>query len=355
MLFHSADAHGHCMDVDLPAPQAREVLEEEVSRYTNHICDLRSRINSLAPVSVLHSEILCEIFLRAARGVNDYEGRHWRSKYGWISISHVCRHWRSVALSCSVLWSELHLPHASHEFLQELLVRSGTAPLTVTYLKWETSGWGGHAVTAPTSLEQVAMAMILGSYHLERVRSLSLTFGHTGHDEILRLLNGPAPLLESLDITCVSMSDISSDAYDCVHQFIHHPETRRLRRLELYNLTMRWSTIVLPQLTHLNIRSEGRFTLLVDVEELMSSITYMNNLEELVINNALKPKPFDMSTVSNTFALPRLHTLSIQEGCSNCVHLLNRLEVPSLLYLNLGVSHFSGSIRSWLTQYRRRH
>ncbi|KAJ7706923.1 hypothetical protein B0H17DRAFT_572757 [Mycena rosella] len=80
-------------------------------------------------------EILGEIFLASIPALGRTEDRahfHW-------SLSHVCRHWRTSALSFPKLWSFLDLEQtqeneeytsSSLDFLQAYLQRSGTHPLT---------------------------------------------------------------------------------------------------------------------------------------------------------------------------------------------------------------------------------
>ncbi|KAH7912408.1 hypothetical protein BJ138DRAFT_794167 [Hygrophoropsis aurantiaca] len=58
-----------------------------------------------------------------------------RSRYSrsrslmWIGVTHVCRHWRQVALAFPALWTLLVLENSS--WTEQLLIRSKMAPLVI--------------------------------------------------------------------------------------------------------------------------------------------------------------------------------------------------------------------------------
>ncbi|KAI0342823.1 hypothetical protein BDW22DRAFT_1329948, partial [Trametopsis cervina] len=56
----------------------------------------------------------------------------WRPRqkarfYGWLYITHICRHWRNIALSVSDLWSHILLTDV--DCVSAFLDRSGQVPL----------------------------------------------------------------------------------------------------------------------------------------------------------------------------------------------------------------------------------
>lgn len=324
---------GHHVHVDLPTPQAREAIGEEIARYSWHILNLKSTLNALTPISTLPPEILCEIFLYTA-GVDIHEQyvvKERRKSYGWICVSHVCRHWRAVALSCPSLWSRLDVKAASRELLETLLVRSRGAPLIVSY-----TGWGRRSTPAIPWSEQEAIAMVLES-HLQRTRSLSLSVSHQDQNTVLNMLSGPSPLLESLELHCDTSSAVSHVAYAQVHELLHHPETR-VRCLKLHYFSMRWPTVNLPHLTRLNITGGQSSATQQDIGHLLIALASMQALEELTLDRSVT-LPFDgtMSDVSAQVVLSRLRTLCLHDYMPECIAVLNQLNTPSLLCLDLEV------------------
>ncbi|KAI0043363.1 hypothetical protein FA95DRAFT_1474888, partial [Auriscalpium vulgare] len=95
----------------------------------------RARRNALlAPVS-LPVELLARIFAMVATTEhgNDADcvrnARTEESALGWIRVTHVCQRWRSAALACPTLWTEIDT--VLGEGVAELLARSCNAPLSV--------------------------------------------------------------------------------------------------------------------------------------------------------------------------------------------------------------------------------
>ncbi|KAF6756790.1 hypothetical protein DFP72DRAFT_809833, partial [Ephemerocybe angulata] len=80
--------------------------------------DSEARRGSLLPD--LPPEILAAIFLLVPRDEGDTS---------WISVTHVCRLWREVALDCSRFWSDLN--SVPPRFMEFALARSKGAPITV--------------------------------------------------------------------------------------------------------------------------------------------------------------------------------------------------------------------------------
>ncbi|KAF6759713.1 hypothetical protein DFP72DRAFT_806277, partial [Ephemerocybe angulata] len=80
--------------------------------------DSEARRGSLLPD--IPPEILAAIFLLIPRDEGDTS---------WISVTHVCRLWREVALDCSCFWSDLN--SVPPRFMEFALARSKGAPITV--------------------------------------------------------------------------------------------------------------------------------------------------------------------------------------------------------------------------------
>ncbi|KAI0277170.1 hypothetical protein BGY98DRAFT_900306, partial [Russula aff. rugulosa BPL654] len=93
------------------------------------IRSLLTRRNTLVPISVLPPEILARVFHLLVRKEPPFCGR--RKNLGWIRVTHVCRHWRQVALGDSSLWSKISGMLANTKWISEMLARAKNAPLDI--------------------------------------------------------------------------------------------------------------------------------------------------------------------------------------------------------------------------------
>ncbi|KAF8652874.1 hypothetical protein AX16_004095 [Volvariella volvacea WC 439] len=50
--------------------------------------------------------------------------------YQWITITHICRAWRTLTLICPTLWTAIYIPPAQPDLVDELLLRSQPLPLS---------------------------------------------------------------------------------------------------------------------------------------------------------------------------------------------------------------------------------
>lgn len=315
----------------LSTPQARRAIEDEIQFYSAHILHLRTVLNSLAPISTLPPETLCAIFSHATEtdGSNAYKNAAaYRSM---VNISHVCTHWRDVALGCPTLWSTLYLEAIAPQDISEIFRRSQEAPLAISWIADDNPSSLNRITT--TSDQDLARAL---RSQLWRVRTLSLRLRHGKENRILRELDAPAPLLESLTIHCTMVT--SSKAHVNISQLLHHPEN--LRQLELICVPIGWSQVTLPHLTHLTIsgRPHMHTNYYVHVEFLLSAIARMPMLEDLRIIAALADSSTVLLTESSQITLPYLRSLRVEENAFHCSRFLRDLVIPSLCQLSLDMS-----------------
>ncbi|KZT65072.1 hypothetical protein DAEQUDRAFT_559354 [Daedalea quercina L-15889] len=189
-----------------PAP-TREAINDRAAHHHSCIITLKTQLNTICPISVLPPEVLSEVFLHRAAD--------WRVKkpyipvvHDWLPLSHVCKHWRSVALGCPALWSSLKVT-GSCEWMAELLARSKRLPLTVYIISR-----GPLAGSSTSQPPNESIELVLSS--LERIRVLSITSIPGRSETSFELLDGPAPLLNSL-----SVSDLSSYFTSELHLRVH--------------------------------------------------------------------------------------------------------------------------------------
>ncbi|KAI0056494.1 hypothetical protein BV25DRAFT_1786018, partial [Artomyces pyxidatus] len=102
-------------------------LEEEEIAVQHVLSSIRTRQNSLAPVSSLPSEVLAIVFKFAYEHASSRENL---SLLGWIEATYVCRRWRQVALDHLSLWGHISL-HASPAWIEVMLARSQSSPIFI--------------------------------------------------------------------------------------------------------------------------------------------------------------------------------------------------------------------------------
>lgn len=117
------------MHNSMPVEDIRDVIRREVElrRATVHglyeeIAELQSIHNLVAPINSLPPELLNMIF----SCVEDASTENT----DLISVTHVCRHWRDIALHAPILWTRIALKHP--EGVRTFLDRSKALPLRVS-------------------------------------------------------------------------------------------------------------------------------------------------------------------------------------------------------------------------------
>ncbi|KAI0718492.1 hypothetical protein C8Q72DRAFT_135905 [Fomitopsis betulina] len=289
--------------------------------------------NALAPISTLPPEILSNIFLRiAGRGSADPARWEPRMVGRWIHVTHVCTSWREVALQCTPLWSHLHVPD-SPKILEELLVRSRSAPLSITL-----------QLRAMDTVDVEASAStLLGLCALHRVRALLVAVDeeYVPTSEVLEWLGGRAPMLDSLKITGVLNSSKSSALRSAISRMLTHPETRALRSLSTKLCCPDWRGTTFHGLTRLDVYGDYGPSG-IGATSLLKGLACMPCLEELrlfrVFNNDVDHGNLDLETLRSPIILPRLRQLAIRDECQPLTgKLLSNLRTPCLRHLDLHV------------------
>ena len=139
-----------------------------------------------AQIDKLPPETLAAIFVHLSKQQPDSPGRS--SSYfveDLLSITHVCRFWRQVAINAPELWTEITMKNP--EAVEAFLERSGAVPLNVDLHL-------GPGTEPPCGiLEAVAP-------HSHRFRRFSIFAPPEAHYDPFAAFTGPAPLLERLEI-----------------------------------------------------------------------------------------------------------------------------------------------------------
>lgn len=222
---------------------AQADIDGEIQRLNNCICSLKSRRNSLCPVSRLPPEVLSEVFLVLAEQLQA-QGR-FKADFKWTTVAHVCRLWRDIALQHGRLWGKIDMtePDRTREFLD----RSKGAPLAIRQ-------------SFTGSLAELPPAFTCPSYRYRELH-LSAKEGQLGPN-VLQVLSSPihAPVLESLAL------EVSDNYPECIlPPTVFDYKAPVLTRLQLQNVRLEWPSSLFPSLTHLSIQSVSPWVRLTSV------------------------------------------------------------------------------------------
>jgi hypothetical protein len=216
---------------------SRKRMKEEIALLETSARALRSRYNTLSITARLPPGVLSTIF----ESVRHESATRIASpdRIRWIKVTHVCTHWRRVALECPSLWADI--PISNPSWVEEVLKRSKMAPLTLV-------------ARLPTYCSRGAKMIRIALTSMPRIQRLSLR-DYGGKDELGPILAGvlsPAPLLESLSL---KFGNINSTPVCVLPRHIFGGKAPRLRELDLQDCSLHWDSPLLRSLTSLKITS----------------------------------------------------------------------------------------------------
>lgn len=292
---------------------AQQQIDQEIDTLAGSIRALKTRRNALSPISRLPPEMLSKIFTTIALD-SIHQSIYSAGHADWIkSTSHVCQHWRDVALGCPNLWTGILFDQS--KWVGEMLKRSKKAPLIL------------RAIVHPATVETMRLAMS----HISRTRELHIMAPTKTLESLFPPEPLNAPCLESL---CLSNSiDYYSFAYtndrytipDDIFQNAH-----RLRHLELIKCGISWTStsfrlVGLSHLTLVELSPRPTTKQLIDVLENMS------NLKTLNFQHSTLTLPGGQTTHSppdRTAHLPCLSHMTLEYHIPECADILNHLSFP---------------------------
>ncbi|KAF9241062.1 hypothetical protein BU15DRAFT_73546 [Melanogaster broomeanus] len=283
--------------------EAHARIDNEIALLKLPICALLTRKNALLPVSRLPCEILATIFLYQAYSF--YQDprylaiRPWGAP-PWANVSYVCRHWRSVALSCPSLWSFLFV--SSPRWTDELLSRSKMVPLRIR-------------IDGVFSDQEAMILFEKVTTDVTRIQDLSLelpTLPCNLVEGILSKLSTPAPLLHTLRLS--------------------------LRTLELNHCHIPWSSPVFTALSTLRLRDIASSSQ-PSMTELLAMLRHIPDLAHLYLENALSSAEDILASqrylLSECVDLPQLLRLALVAPFSTVVVFLSNVTIPSKTELRI--------------------
>lgn len=302
-----------------------------VEFYRDEILKLYMHWNSLQPVSQPPPEVLLEIFKTY---IAHYE-EHGPPRWVTITITHVCRQWRSLAVDYPTFWTSIDL-YAGAAYLQAILPRTKTAPLKIF-----TPACAFHR-PFPDDVKPILEALL--ARETSRIQQLSLI----GVSLSTKLRS--TPILRKLGLDNMLDSDIDLAMFSDI---IYGDAAPSLEEIWLNGFDWTHRPIHHPNLKHFTFHGAG---IVVSVEELISTLKHSPLLETLVLSGCLSYH-MDRSepAYDGTASLEHLRAISLHSNITTGLNLLSCMSIPSIEEIFIGgrrdgeVTHSSAMADfSWL-------
>jgi hypothetical protein len=310
-----------------PPVVAISAVDREIDSARQFVRSLLTRRNALVPVSLLPPEILSRVFHLLKEAV---PRSHGGRKLGWIRVTHVCRHWRQVALNDSSLWARIWGTPTSAKWISEMLTRAKNAPLDIELDDLITSS---------------AEALLMIPPHLSHTRQLRLhNLSGLSSDNVREIYSRDAPALEHFELTAPTYSPISFP--DLGGNLLFKGHAPRLRTLSLSRVVIPWSFIPRGQLTRLEIvcpDEDGDCP--GDLNQLIDLLVNCPALEILRLDSCL-PSQLTGLPYGRTIHLPHLSRLRLCGSTSRILNMLKMLKLLSSTTLHLNCTSKITSIHN---------
>jgi hypothetical protein len=319
---------------DVPAltSKAQTEIDDELAALKERMRSLRTRRNSLSPISSVPPEILGAIFVHHVQQTQLLHAPDTPAVLSWLKIGHVCHHWREVTLGTPELWATPFLN--SLRATEEMLSRSKMVPLKLkTGRRYR--------------MDCVQKTLV----HIERLQEVSLPFfNHVFENgatyrciaEFLdKLSSCSAPKLQSL------LFEVGFQQTPRIVIPSSFPAPN-LRSLQIKHCDLSWASSVLTGLTVLSIKNLSP-ECLPTLDQLISALRRMPALHTLELEDALPALPFQTTSLPRTpramnVRLPHLKQLRLTAKMLEVANVLARIELQeSTAEVRLFCEGFSGN------------
>ncbi|KZV70324.1 hypothetical protein PENSPDRAFT_752643 [Peniophora sp. CONT] len=272
--FPSEEALDISHDSEVAAIQA--VLSEvQVHRQCQRRTWREQRNARLSATRYLPPELLGHIFMHLADISRETSQAH-RLSSRWIHVSHVCRHWRAIALNTSALWSEIStsMPRPCWD---TFLARSRSSLLTVRS-KWRSAG-------------HLRRGDVLAIFH--RIRHLDIKVHRNTINDFDVAFEQLAPHLRTMKIEGPEHDDNWDPVLD---EFIAH-RAPSLQKLYLGLIPFPWgvhlTNLISLELSTLDTEYHPEDMSIRTFEHVLDTLRAAHNLETLILDgdNHFEPPP----------------------------------------------------------------
>ncbi|KAG1739968.1 hypothetical protein EDB19DRAFT_1618386, partial [Suillus lakei] len=289
-------------------------IDEDSATFAESMRVLRPRSNARVPISRLPDDVLMIVFkyfeeeMRLDGFNNDddeFASDVINDVPACLPLTHVCRHWRKVALDYPTLWR--FISSISPLWLDVILERSKNVPLVVSYTLF--------SMSRKDCVEKVLL-------HLPRIKHSQLRSFAWDDDFVMDLLlSHPAPVLETFKFIVYGSLPPTVSISDTIFQ----GQAPLLRDLEVAHCDRRWSSCIFGRLRTLRVGE-------TPLPDLISALRCMPALEQLTI----QLPTFDETMLFDRMPLARLKSIaldgtSLQTAVSLFAHLALSVDVKITL------------------------
>lgn len=295
-----------------------------------------SATSDMVSIATLPVEILgkCFVYLadidppRSTRTKAYYHSLAPITHLGFITVTHVCSHWRHVAINNTLLWTTPTFD-LGPEWLAARLSRAKSAPLTIRH------DFGDISLSRrdnPLAREEMHGVIETLRDHLYHTISIDLSGSLPPPDifPIEDVLSRPAPILESLVIERKSP----------LAPILLGDNASRLKQVQLFGVGETWIVPVFTGLTYLYIHAES-ISASTSFSQFFDMLERNPELEDLKITFAL-PRT-DRFFPTRRIPLARLKRLSVTGFPSSCATLLSSIVTPPSTIFAVFASSLPGS------------
>jgi hypothetical protein len=285
-------------------------LEKELDSLNRSLMSCR---NACTPMCSLPPELLTRIFHFQA--LAEPPGLSRVRILGWITVTHVCRRWRHVALDDSSLWARISGMPRSVRWLSEMLVRAQNMPLVFDY------------VFIPKREILTSVLPLISRTCELKLRSLSLSLS----ENVQSICEAAAPELEHFEI---EVSDTASVMFlQLAGKTLFKGRMPKLRTISLIQVFIPWSLLPRGQLTQLKIMLHSKISIsdppsLVNLDQLVVLLINSPELEILSLHLCF-PTRLSQPPHGQQIHLPRLSRLYLEGPTSRVTNLFERFMIPS--------------------------
>ncbi|EIM81707.1 uncharacterized protein STEHIDRAFT_115081 [Stereum hirsutum FP-91666 SS1] len=251
-----------------------------------------------------------------------------RPHMGFLTITHICRRWRDIALNMSSLWSTLTFM-LGPRWLEEMLRRSKSAPLTIHHnLDHVPYSWKDYKTLSTAVIGTVEQ-------NLHRIKSLSFNMLSMDRDTrfpLTDVMTKPSPLLEDLTLSMKGLQSLPSFP----DSFLGG-QPSNVRRLCLDNVGYNWAASPFVNLSILTITVFASHVYpLPSYDELFAILNRNQHLEKLCLHRCL-PSRHATKRTRYAIQLPSLTDLDLHGDARSCAQVLDTLELQPGVMLTLQV------------------
>ncbi|KAF7308766.1 F-box domain-containing protein [Mycena kentingensis (nom. inval.)] len=263
-----------------------QAIDADIANHKAQIQTLKTARNALQKVNQLPVEILSRIMFYVLQT---------RYSLVWIcEISHPCRHWREVALSCPTLWNTPPFWSRNPVVVQEFLSRSKSALLAIQ----------GPAHPMPAPIWNILLASLRQTSRLGQISASAL------HDTLLKeifAISDPAPLLHTLALQMNMRSYPSPDSLPMsIPGTFLSGEVPRLQTLELDTISIAPdSPFAAPTIANLTLKR-----LAMSASDLLAVLAQMPLLKKLSLEDVLASPADGVAFIAPS--APRAHLSSLE-------------------------------------------